>query len=337
MKNLILFVAVFGHALVHAKMPELEWSGDFRYRHENIDNGTIEDHNIQERIRARLQVRSEITKNVTITARLASGNGSITSTNQTLDGAGSNKNIDIDIFQADWEFADDATFSAGKMRNPMYTVGSSDIVFDSDITPEGLAVTYKKEHFFLNLGRFWIENVTAHGNDVMLYAPQAGVKFGAGPLDLTVGASWYNFAGLNRNVGNATMGNSSINNDYKILNAFFDASGKLNDLGYSVYFDYIKNSEVESADAGWLVGAKLSLKDWTLIYDYRWVGADATLDIFPDSDSAGDDSTGIYGHRTEVEYQFNKHVSTGASYYAHKIRSTKKHYEKYLADVVFKF
>lgn len=337
MKKFMLPMAVLAVTAAQAEMPNVNWSGDLRYRHENIDSGTTTDHNIQERIRARLQAKSEITETISVKARIASGSGSVTTTNQTLDGAGSNKALEIDIFQADWKFAPGAKLTLGKMSNPMYRVGSSDIVFDSDITPEGMAVSYEKEMFFVNLGRFWIENVTNNSNDVMLYAPQAGVKIAAGPLKVTAGASWYNFAGANRNLGNAGKGNTSVNNDYKVLNGFVDVAGKAGDFGYSVYFDYIKNSEVDTADTGWLAGTKVGFKGWSLTYDYRWVDADATLDLFPDGDTAGNLSTGIYGHRTALGYKINQYVSTAATYYTHTIRSTKNHYDKYLLDVVFKF
>lgn len=338
MKKFMLPLAVLAATAAHAEMPNVNWSGDFRYRHENIDSWVNTDHNIQERIRARLQAKSDVTDSVSVRARITSGSNSITTTNQTLDGAGANKALEIDIFQASWKAADGVNVHLGKMANPMYTVGSSDIVFDSDITPEGIAISYEKGMFFANLGRFWIKNETDNANDVMLYAPQAGVNLTTGPVKLTVGASWYNYTGMNRNVGNATKGNTSTTAEFKVLNGFVNASGKTGEIGYSVYFDYIKNSEVDNNDMGWLAGTKLSYKSWSLTYDYRWVDADATLDIFPDGDTAGSSGgTNIYGHRTKLGYKITKNISTDLAYYTHTYRSNKRHYDKYMIDLVFKF
>lgn len=343
MKKLLLPIAALAVTSAHAEMPSVNWSGDFRYRHENTDSGTTIDHQAQQRIRARLQAKAEVSKGVTAKVRLASGGDSITSTNQTLGDGGSNKELHIDIFSVDWNFYEGATVTLGKMSNPFYAPGSSDIVFDSDVTPEGIAVSYEKGMFFANAAQYWIANNTG-SSDVILYAPQAGVKLPVGGMNITASAAWYNFSSLSgqTSTGNlASKGNTTSGGNYafgyKVLNANVALDGKMNDFGYGVFFDYIKNGEVDNDDTGWLAGTKLSYKSWSLGYDYRWMDADSTLSILPDSDIGGSVNTGVYGHRTKLGYKINKNISSDVTYYANTISSTKKHYDKYQLNLVFKF
>src|SRR5690606_31049318 len=119
MKKFMLPLAVLAATTAQAEMPNVNWSGDLRYRHETIDEGTSPK-NTQHRMRARLQAKAEVTQDVTATARIASGGDSVTSTNQTLGDGGSNKELHIDVFQVDWKFYQGSTLTLGKMKNPLY-------------------------------------------------------------------------------------------------------------------------------------------------------------------------------------------------------------------------
>tara|TARA_R110000868_G_scaffold155691_6_gene382235 strand:- start:105492 stop:106526 length:1035 start_codon:yes stop_codon:yes gene_type:complete len=344
MKNVIASIVLISTTSTFAQTPTINWGGDFRYRYEAIDDGASIGHkDHRQRIRARLNAHSEVITNVHAHIQLASGNGAITSTNQTIGDGGSNKALDIDIFSVDWMFKEGATATLGKMENPLYSVGNSDIVFDTDFTPEGISVSYKSDKYFASLNQFVIAN-NSTSSDVILYAPQAGINFNAGPLKLTVGGSWYNYSSLvNQSItgsltsaGNTT-GANFFQNGYKVLNGFAEVSGQAGHVGYSVFFDYIKNSEVETGDTGWLAGAKFNCHKWSLSYDYRWVEPDATVGFLADGDVAGSLGAGLYGHRTDLGYAINKNISTNAVYYAHTKASNKQHYDKYQVNLVFKF
>ncbi|MBH46988.1 MAG: hypothetical protein CME71_02330 [Halobacteriovorax sp.] len=344
MKLMIAGIALLASTSILAEMPSINWGGDFRYRYEAIDDGASIGHkDHRQRIRARLNAHSEVIDKVHASIQLASGNGAITSTNQTLGDGGSNKALDIDIFSIDWMFAKNANATLGKMKNPLHTVGNSDIVFDTDFTPEGASVGYKTDLYFASLNQFVIANNSTSA-DVILYAPQAGINLGAGPVKFTIGGSWYNYSSMvNQSVtgslssaGNSTAANF-FQNGYKVLNGFAEMSGQVSHLSYSVFYDYIKNGEVETGDTGWLAGAKLKCHNWTLSYDYRWVETDATVGFLADGDVAGSLGTGLYGHRTDLGYAINKNVSTNAVYYAHTKMSNKQHYDKYQVNLVFKF
>lgn len=344
MRSFFAVLSLLTLTSAYAQMPDIQWSGDFRYRHETIDDGdAIGNKDTRQRIRGRLAAKSEVTKDVNASIRIATGTGSVTSTNQTLGDGGSNKSLEVDIFSVNWKFFPKANITLGKMKNPFYTVGSSDMVFDSDVTPEGISVSYQSDLFFASLNQFWIADNTT-STDVMLYAPQIGTHFNAGPLKIVIGGSWFNYSSMvNQSLSGSlkaagnTTGAGFYVNGYKVLNAFSEISGQAGHVDYSVFFDYIKNSEVKMQNTGWLAGAKLKLHDWSMTYDYRWVEADATVAFLADGDTAGSLGTALYGHRTDLAYAFNKNISTSAVYYAHTKMSNKKHYDKYQLNLVFKF
>lgn len=145
-----------------AKGPELpDWLkrtsvfGDVRFRHEGfyhqasqIGGSPVEARN-RERIRARLGVRFVFSDEVSATIRAATGNiNDPISTNETLTGAFNRKN-----FNLDWAYL---TVSPGKSfgirpgavnvtagKFPVPTFKVDELVFDEDLSPEGLAETFQ--------------------------------------------------------------------------------------------------------------------------------------------------------------------------------------------------
>jgi len=128
--------------------------GDVRYRHEGFYHQphakkTVVTARNRERIRARLGVRVALTNELSATMRGASGNANdIISTNETLTGNFNRKNFNLDwaylTFSPGQSFGirpGAAAFSAGKFPNPIFRVG--ELVFDEDVSPEGLSETFQ--------------------------------------------------------------------------------------------------------------------------------------------------------------------------------------------------
>ena len=128
--------------------------GDLRYRHEGFyhqphaKKAVVTARN-RERIRARLGVRVALTDELTATIRGASGNpNDPISTNETLGGNFTRKN-----FNLDWAYLTFApgqsfgirpgaiAFTAGKFPNPIFR--TDEMVFDEDISAEGLSQTFQ--------------------------------------------------------------------------------------------------------------------------------------------------------------------------------------------------
>lgn len=89
--------------------------------------------------RARLAVKAEVNDRVTVGLRLASGDdASPISTNSTFGEAFYKDAIWIDRAYVNVEPVDGLNIIAGRMPNPFY---STDLIWDADVNPEGLAVT----------------------------------------------------------------------------------------------------------------------------------------------------------------------------------------------------
>jgi hypothetical protein len=173
--------------------------GDFRYRHEMIDEQDKDTRN-RHRMRARLGFDAAVNSDTNVIFQLASGSDDPVSTNQSITGSFTHKAIWIDMAYFDWHPASfkGFRFQGGKVKNPFICVGKSELIWDADLNQEGLALKYsaagKRVEFMANAGGFWIEE-RKDTKDSMLYAGQAGLKFKLNGDDLTftLGGSYYGF------------------------------------------------------------------------------------------------------------------------------------------------
>ena len=147
-------VASFLPNQVHAQddwTDTISFSGDLRPRYEYIDS---EQQVVRprERFRARIGMKADVNDNVELIFRLSSGGDSPNSGNQTFDGGFTRKEIGIDLAYADWTINEDLDLFVGKMKNPLHRAGGHHLIWDSDVNPEGLAVSYESGAFFGTAG-----------------------------------------------------------------------------------------------------------------------------------------------------------------------------------------
>lgn len=320
----------------------VELEGDLRFRHELITETGQVDRNRQ-RIRLRLGLSAEANDSFDVHVRLATGSGDPVSTNQTLDEAFSSKGIQLDQAYFDWhpETAESLCLLGGKMKNPFYMPGKSGLVWDGDLTPEGLAVGYEggseDAKAFAKLGYYWVEERSS-ANDTMLIGLQAGAKFKAGQGDLTIGAGYFNYANIagrtaladaTDGFGNSTTavdpdgipGNGDeyeiYDNDYDQVEAFAEYKFKAGETPVSVYADFVTNTAVGTGNIGYLfgftVGKAKAPGTWSFGYNYRRLEADAVVGAFCDSDFAGGGTDG-QGHQFTLGYALAKNAGLGVTY-----------------------
>lgn len=195
-------------------MPAIEWSGDFRFRHESFwfDRdalGAERDNRYRIRYRFRLAGKARVNEWADIVFRLASGDNDQRSTNQTL---GSGPDFDTDDIRLDLAFArltapaellpvpnGKAVLELGKVPNPfVWDVGKDFMLWDHDITLEGASLRLASEptdrvSLFANLG-YYIDDENSRAKDPHFFAAQLGAE-GRMAEDLTLGgrATWYEF------------------------------------------------------------------------------------------------------------------------------------------------
>jgi len=300
--------------------------GDVRLRYEdvNVDNPNSRSGNQdRERVRARVGFYSEINPQVDAGVRVATGSSAdARSTNQSLDNYFEKKNLWLDLAYLDWHptALPNLHLIGGKMMQPWVSMG--DIIWDSDINPEGVAVTYKTNfgpaEVFGSAGHYNLkDNVDGDGvqykHDAQLYHGQLGTKFDVvDTVKLTVGGSLYAYDNDEDSAALRSLGNTT--DQFNLVEGF----GQLDFTGFAIplsaYGQYVKNTQsTDGKDIGWLAGLKSKVGAWSLDYNYRDVQRNAVVSLFTDSDF-GNGFTGSRGHKFKVGYEIDKNFALGATY-----------------------
>ena len=364
-----------------AKWPErIKISGDFRYRHDHTDKedssrwGRWENGVDRHRIRARLMIEAMINGDWDVAFRIASGSGSSggesdtaspISTNQDLEDAFSSKHLWLDLAYFKWHPAANEGLNVfgGKMKNPFYRAGKNQLIWDSDLNPEGIAVQYVKplsdvDKILLRGGGFWVDE-DGDGADTSLWGAQAYLKHTIGNPDYVLaGASFYDYGNLEGRstlggtysdktsfFGNTNTGVGGVySSDYDIFEAFGEYGFKYAGLPLAVFGSWVQNVAASTnEDTGWLVGGKLNkIKapgSWQLSYDYRDLEADAVVGGFTESDFLSS-RTDSRGHKFAFQYQLAKNLRTELIYYHLKDVSDSSRdldYRRLQGSLIFKF
>ena len=344
-----------------ASWPELvKLHGDLRYRHELIKPAGKKNHN-RNRIRARVGVDAKVNDSVDVGIQIASGSDDPVSTNQSLDGGFSSKEVWIDLAYFDWhpDSVPGLHVIGGKMKNPFYRHGKSELVWDGDLRPEGGGIKYARTvdgwEFSTNLGGFWVEEQGA-GADTGLFGAQAVAKFSFPVLDdkgyVLAGGSYYDYGNTMGKApmfdptdpfGNTVDAGGNYSFDYDLVEVFAELGFKVCDIPVSLFGDYVVNTaSAVMADRAWLVGTTIGKCNkpgsWALRYNYRDVEADSVLGAFADSDFIGGGTDGR-GHELGFNYQIAEHWQAGATYFCNErgVSTGKTDYQRLQLDLQFKF
>jgi hypothetical protein len=319
--------------------------GDFRYRHEHTGDQSLSARRERDRIQLHLGLSAAVNEELDVIARLCSGNnaapvsreeaGSPTSANQDLDDAFSRKNIWIDLAHFDYHpvSVKGLDVLAGKMRNPFFTPGRSDLLLDRDVTPEGGALTYRTQcgeavTLFGSAGGFWMEERSTSA-ETSLWAFQAGATLpipGVQTTTITLGAGHYGYGHLRgeSSLGPAGsfFGNRSVGGAYasgfNIWQGFAEIGFPLFEIPCTVFGDVLKNTSAYTAeDRGYYVGFTVGKCDkpgsWEFMYNYRDLEADAVLGVLTEATFAGG-GTNVRGHVFSAGYQLLKNWQLVAGY-----------------------
>ena len=309
----------------------VKWKGDFRYRYEEIEEDGKNDRD-RNRIRARAALIAKPTDTTEVGLGLATGGDDPVSTNQTLGGGGSTKDIRLDLGYLRWTGLDNIYITAGKFANTFYKEQKSSLIWDGDFRPEGIAAGWTGDVFFANAEYSFIES-DSKNNDDGIWGAQVGAKLALfDSMNLTATAKYLDIPSKGREAvldqdDPDFFGNSSIINaegkevyeyDYNLYNVSLGLSFNLFDMPFALYGDYVKNDDADDLDTGYLAGIKLgsakSKGSWQLQYQYQDLEADATFGVITDSDFMGGGSDGK-GHKLGAKYAIAKKWYVGATYF----------------------
>jgi hypothetical protein len=324
----------------------VSWKGDFRYRYEEIDDGGKDRE--RHRMRARAALIAKATDNVEVGLGVATGGDDPVSTNQTLGGGGSTKDIKLDLAYFKYK-PNEFWLAGGKMKHPYYKPMKSGLIWDGDYRPEGLFAGWAGDMFFANASYIHINSDSKNGLDEALWGAQIGTRLGP----VTVAAGYFDIptSGYplifdpDNSFGNATDGEGNYLYDYELITIGADATFKVADLALSIYGDFVQNQDADDYDQGYIVGAKLGKAkkkgSWQAQYQYQELEADATFALVTDSDFMGGGTDGK-GHKISAAYALLDKWTLGFTYFdgdkcMDSVKCDKRDYDRLMIDTKFKY
>jgi hypothetical protein len=341
-------------------------AGDFRYRFSSID---LEGSDVRKRfrIRARTNIKAQVADNIDVGFGLATGGDDPVSTNQDLGGGGSTKDVKLNLAYADWEVTHGLHLFGGKFKNPLTRVGGQPLTWDGDWTPEGLALKYQRDRFFVNALGTYLESDSKKSNRNFMWGGQLGANVTVGDVKLTGGIGYYSIPvkGKSTNFGDPTdprdfFGNTAVEAggaacgttadttcvflyDYELTQAFAEASFDLGDWPALVFFDYVNNSDPSDNNTGWVLGTKIGQTkergQMQFTYYYANKDADSMLGMVTDSDFGGGGSDSR-GHWLQLNYGVHESWTIGAQYFINEVglaSGNKRDFNRLMIDLQWKW
>ncbi|NTU53029.1 MAG: hypothetical protein HGA97_04870 [Chlorobiaceae bacterium] len=355
MKKNLFFVALaaaLGYS--NAQAADLNWKGDIRYRYESgLKDDNVEstkDHSRdRHRTRVRLGFNSWINEELSGGLQLVTaGNGSeTTSRNETFD----------DLFQADAVYFNEAWIDyhpmslngdvnviLGKRDVAKTLIVQKDLVWDSDLTFEGLTLQYgkdsdgkEKDGLSAVAGYYFVDengSTTTKEQDPGLVAAMASWKGAVSDYGYAIGAGYYNFLRLDKldNLTGSTkpsLAQMATGKDFDVVEVFGNIGGDITEtLPWKVYGQYASNtaendtvkkvnildSERDAYLIGIQVGNAKNPGQWLLGGEYVSIERDAVAPI-TDSDRNGASFTNLQGYKISASYHLVQNMTIGATYF----------------------
>ncbi|NKB97900.1 MAG: hypothetical protein GKR90_05300 [Pseudomonadales bacterium] len=324
---------------------DISLKGDFRYRHEAFDVDNRRDRHRQ-RVRARTQVTGRVNDTTSVGFGLASGGSNPISSNQTLDDAGSTKDIGIDLAYVKWQPTDSTTILAGKIKNPIHRVGGNSLLWDGDLNPEGVGVQYQSGSFFANGIASWLDE-SGSDDDSYLVGGQVGLNSDAGPGVLKVGIGYFNFLDTRGETpffngspsGNRIDANGQYMSGFEILEGFAEFGFDAGDGELSIFADFVQNLDASAYDMGYALGGTYRINKWRFGYTYQELEADAVLATLTDSDFIGGGTDGE-GHILRSSYALSQNVNLSGTLFLNDRNidfGNEEQYKRLMLDISFKY
>lgn len=317
---------------------EIKLQGDLRLRHESVVRRTAP--NIgRDRARFRLRYGADFKLPSFITGglALASGTGEQISTNQSFDNLSGQKAIWIDKvflrFSPVLSENGKVFAAAGRFVNPIWRTYSSDLVWDEDFNPEGLAEGIEWNLpslggvYFANALQMAVDEDAGSKADQFMLGGQLGAEYRLpGQSSLRFAGAFYewtnsritDFGQAVAQNGNRRVGTVLLN-DFKLAEFTAQLSGRAGGMPVKVQGTVVRNTAALNEEvagrglqgrsqAGYQVGSILgeagNPRTWEVGYFYKWVESDATVADVADSDF-GNGGTNRRGHISWVSYSPN--------------------------------
>ena len=340
-------------------LDKIHFKNDLRLRYESIERDDKDD-KYRNRYRLRLGAKVDLTDNLTLETGMRSGFANPTSGNQTF-------HNDEPVSDYFWQSLrvntlglayklDNSTVKVGRQAYMMYRPIKSQLVWDNDISLNGVNYQYKDETKIITLGlnQPTLEEASVAKDDVNLILAQYVHKTKLGDAKLNVGTGIYYYDGLKGNTAifGSSKGNSLENNlyanDYHIVHGFSelkfkDVLGKPLNVATSVAYNMAADDNNLGYDLAVKLGKAKKVGDWQVKYSYTVLESDAVLGAYSDSDNFGG-GTAARGHAIRAKYKMGKKLYLAGNFFFSELDESKSKvagmepkYERVQLDCIVKF
>lgn len=321
---------------------------DGRLRFETINDDSKKDSAgntyTRDRFRIRARVGAEgVVKNLKGGVRLSTGGADPVSGNQTLGDGDIKKEMRLELAYIEYAlFAEESyelTAVGGKMNNPLLMF-PDDLLWDSDLTPEGAAFKARIGDDSLALllkGEGVVVQERNDKNNAYMLGAQAAFKVKVVPeFGFTVGGTYLayqnlegydviDWEGKNNSYGNSTKTGSISGGttnkawacEFTPLMGFAQVDVWIG-FPVSLYGQYLTNPKADSDNKGYMGGITLGKaknpQTFELGYSYAELQKDATVGMWTDSDRWGGGTDGK-GHKFYGKYQILKNLQGGVTFF----------------------
>ncbi len=325
--------------------------GDFRYRHETINDDAVPVRH-RHRMRARVNATATLNEDIEVGIGLSTGGTANDSGNQSFDEGFSRKSVGVDRAYFDWRLSDILTLAGGKMSNPFFRPGGYHLLYDGDLRPEGLAFNLSSGAFFANASAFWAEERSADP-DTMWFGLQAGFRGSlAQGVTLTAGGSvhelshaqgWAPVFTPRDGQGNQLDANGHYLYGFSQVEVFGELGFDLAGHPMRLFVDYVTNTAADEFSDGFALGVDYRRATptgaWNVAYIFQDLEANAVVGAFTDSDFAGGTSDGS-GHTLRAGYSFPRGWNLGLRYILGnrgEAAGNLRDYDRLQADIAFNY
>ncbi len=247
-----------------AWIQNMTMKGDIRLRHQ-IDWNSSDNTRNRDRIRVRFGIETRPVESIKAAfgiasaAQVASGDKNPTSTNHTFQ-AFNKVPLFIDYAYLQYDPVNWFKVSGGKVKNGAQSWNPTDLIWDTDINPDGVAANFDKSvssdiNIFANAG-WYVLNEGSKGNLMPdVYIVQPGAAFKSGNILVKAGIGYQQFNTKNKapygsNEPASYLGdNASYTNatNFQLLNPAVEVKLKeiIGSYGISFFYEYVKNMDNE--------------------------------------------------------------------------------------------
>ena len=347
-------------AVANSFFDRIHFKGDLRLRYESIERDDTEN-KYRNRYRLRLGAKIDLIDDLQFEVGMRSGFANPTSGNQTFE---DDEPLSDYFFQSlrfnilGFKYkSGNSTYKVGRQPYMMYRPIKSQLVWDNDVSMNGVNYQYKDDTKIITAGinqPTLEEKATDDADDVNLFIAQYVHKSHLDFAKLNLGTGVYFYDGLKGNIplfgsskGNTLDANGLYENDYHIVEGFGelqfkDVFGMPLKAAAGIVYNFGADDNNFGYDLALQLGKAKNVGDWQVKYSYTDLEADATYAAYSDSDNFGG-GTAAKGHAIRAKYKMGKNLYLAGNFFFDTLDASKSKtgveadYERVQLDAIIKF